>query len=253
VKLFSSFKDNDFGFGNLFGGIKSGKLTLPSFGDSGGRLKIRWFKSAGFNGLDNSSWRTDAKRYAPPKPKRWARKKIHSAVNQNGKVWNASMQGAIRRPHAQEYQPSPGVVSTLDELDPEEWGLDPEAGEDEEHDSVWDLAVPLGDGENDNPGYQDWSELTTEEIRERCRAEVVALGRAWPRADEAQRHHIQERLAAMLGRKYTGLMVDFLSEGYEDDEELISFAATVVEAAVIDGGREPLIWKLQRAIRSLIL
>jgi hypothetical protein len=258
-----------------FGDDSSGgllkRINLPSFEISGGKLKIRWFRTAGFDGLDRTSWRTDAKRYAPPKPKRWTQKKIHSAINQDGRVWNANLRGAIRRPQAPYYDQSPGVVTTIEqagrestedgktpnpgmvtaieETDPAEWGV---VEGDEEHDSVWDLAAPLGDSENEDPGYQEWEEMTEEEIRERAKAEVLALARSWIRADgEGEQQLIEERLNELLGGKYTGLLLDFLQEEH-DSEDLTDFVTTVVEAAAYDtADAEPLAWRIGRAIGSL--
>lgn len=250
MKLFSSLKESDLSFGNLFGGIKSGKLGLPKFGISDGRLRIRWFKSAEFGGIADTSWRTDRKALVMRlRGKDLTHRKIKSAINANGRVWNSDITGAIRRQQAGEHVPTGGVVTTLGAMDPEEWGLEMEEGEDGEHDSVWDLAAPLGSDGNDNPGYQDWDDMTIEEIRERCRSEVLALAQHWERATAEQRLLIQERLEQLLGKKYLRLLIDFLESDTEDDLE--EFVTVLVEAAVLDEGREPVVWKLQRAIRRL--
>lgn len=239
-------------FGDNAGGLKLGKLKLPKFGGEGKRLKIRWFKSAEYGGIADTSWRTDRKALVMRlRGKDLTHRKIKSAINANGRVWNSDITGAIRRQQAGEYVPTGGVVTTLGGMDPEEWGLEMEEPEpeDAEHDSVWDLAAPLGNNANDNPGYQDWDNMTIEEIRERCRSEVLALAQHWPQANAEQRLLIEERLEQLLGKKYLKLLIDFLESDTDDDLE--EFVTVLVEAAVLDGGREPIVWKIQRAIRRL--
>jgi hypothetical protein len=118
------------------------------------------------------------------------------------------------------------------------------------------------------PGDALPDELDDEAIRDRCRGLVLALARRYlaERGDSIAQDpglageepvttsEIRDRLIEVLGPKYGKLVVDWLDNQHEvpDPEALSGFVTTVVEAAAVDGGREPLLWRIQRAIRRFV-
>ena len=101
--------------------------------------------------------------------------------------------------------------------------------------------------------YQDFAE-----VGERQKNEVAAMVFRY-----AQLHYSdgQEGLALVttgldnaLGVKYARLSRDWVRQQRQipDMSECNRFVSLIVEAAAVDGGREPFSWKIQRAISNLL-
>ncbi len=98
----------------------------------------------------------------------------------------------------------------------------------------------------------------TPEVRERYEAQVSALilryGRVFYHATGDDVQPVVNNLRDLLGPKYARLTLDWVHQRGRapDVDEVARFVVWVVEAAAVDGGREPLSWKIQRAITGLV-
>jgi hypothetical protein len=88
-------------------------------------------------------------------------------------------------------------------------------------------------------------------LREQCVDEVAALALRLAAHDDE--HYIVDRLAVLIGAKYTRLVAEWAGEHAAPSATTArAFASVVVEAAMYDRReREPFAWKIYRFIRGL--
>ncbi len=109
------------------------------------------------------------------------------------------------------------------------------------------------------PRFTDISGNLESEVRERYERQVTALISRYAQichdatGDDALQP-VVDNLTDMLGPKYARLALDWVheKESVPDVEEAGRFVVWLVEAAAVDGGGEPLSWKIRRAISAVI-
>lgn len=96
------------------------------------------------------------------------------------------------------------------------------------------------------------------DVRERYEQQVTALifryAQVFYGATGDDLRPVIDNLTDMLGRKYARLALDWVHEKGKAPgvDDVSGFVIWIVEAAAVDGGREPLSWKLQRAISAML-